>query len=47
MTFLLTKGSGARLLDRQMSQRDGWTEYAARTSGFLPLPPKVKERLSS
>jgi steroid 5-alpha reductase family enzyme len=47
MTFLLTKGSGARLLDRQMSQRDGWADYAARTSGFLPLPPNVKERLSS
>jgi steroid 5-alpha reductase family enzyme len=40
MTLLLTKGSGARILDRHMSTRPGWREYAARTSGFLPLPPK-------
>jgi steroid 5-alpha reductase family enzyme len=40
MTLLLTKGSGARILEKHMSERDGWTEYAARTSGFFPLPPK-------
>jgi steroid 5-alpha reductase family enzyme len=40
MTLLLTVGSGARLLDRHMSGRPGWGEYAARTSGFVPLPPK-------
>jgi steroid 5-alpha reductase family enzyme len=40
MTLLLTKGSGARILERHMSKRDGWDEYAARTSGFFPLPPK-------
>jgi steroid 5-alpha reductase family enzyme len=40
MTLLLTKGSGARILEKHMSQRDGWAEYAARTSGFFPLPPK-------
>lgn len=40
MTLLLTKGSGARILEKHLSTRDGWDEYAARTSGFFPLPPK-------
>ena len=40
MTLLLTKGSGARILEKHMSQREGWDEYAARTSMFIPLPPK-------
>lgn len=40
MTLLLTKGSGARILEKHMSARRGWDEYAARTSGFIPLPPK-------
>ena len=41
MTLLLTKGSGARILDKHMSTRPGWAEYAARTSGFIPRPPKA------
>jgi steroid 5-alpha reductase family enzyme len=40
MTLLLTKGSGARILEKYMSKRRGWEEYAARTSAFFPLPPK-------
>ncbi|WP_375475879.1 DUF1295 domain-containing protein [uncultured Jatrophihabitans sp.] len=40
MTLLLTKGSGARILEKHMSKRDGWEEYAARTSMFFPLPPR-------
>ncbi|SDJ21582.1 Steroid 5-alpha reductase family enzyme [Frankineae bacterium MT45] len=40
MTLLLTKGSGARILERHMSKREGWDDYAARTSGFIPLPPR-------
>jgi steroid 5-alpha reductase family enzyme len=44
MTLLLTKGSGARILERHMSRRSGWAEYAARTSGFVPLPPKRRRR---
>jgi steroid 5-alpha reductase family enzyme len=40
MTLLLTKGSGARILERHMSRREGWAEYAARTSAFVPWPPK-------
>jgi steroid 5-alpha reductase family enzyme len=39
MTLLLTKGSGARILEKHMSGRDGWDEYAKRTSGFFPRPP--------
>ncbi|SOD73957.1 steroid 5-alpha reductase family enzyme [Jatrophihabitans sp. GAS493] len=42
MTLLLTKGSGARILERHMSKRAGWDDYAARTSGFIPLPPRKK-----
>ncbi|MEP6599519.1 MAG: DUF1295 domain-containing protein [Actinomycetota bacterium] len=40
MTLLLTKGSGARILEAHMSSRDGWAAYAARTSAFVPRPPK-------
>ncbi|HEU5267817.1 MAG TPA: DUF1295 domain-containing protein [Jatrophihabitans sp.] len=40
MTLLLTKGSGARILEQHMSNRDGWAAYAARTSMFVPRPPK-------
>jgi steroid 5-alpha reductase family enzyme len=42
MTLLLTKGSGARILEKHMSQRAGWDEYAARTSAFFPLPPRKR-----
>ncbi|MDP9092529.1 MAG: DUF1295 domain-containing protein [Actinomycetota bacterium] len=40
MTVLLTKGSGARILEKHMAARPGWAEYAARTSAFFPWPPK-------
>jgi steroid 5-alpha reductase family enzyme len=40
MTLLLTKGSGARVMENHMSSRPGWAEYAARTSMFVPLPVK-------
>ncbi|MEU8776535.1 DUF1295 domain-containing protein [Streptomyces sp. NPDC048606] len=40
MTLLLTVGSGKRLLEKHMATRPGYAEYAARTSGFLPMPPK-------
>ncbi|WP_375490413.1 DUF1295 domain-containing protein [uncultured Jatrophihabitans sp.] len=46
MTLLLTVGSGARLLERSMSTRTGWDEYAARTSMFFPLPPRAKRALA-
>jgi steroid 5-alpha reductase family enzyme len=45
MTLLLTVGSGARILEKSMSKRAGWDEYAARTSMFVPLPPKATQAL--
>jgi steroid 5-alpha reductase family enzyme len=42
MTLLLTKGSGARIMEKHMSGRPGWAAYAARTSVFVPLPPRNK-----
>ncbi len=41
MTYLLANGSGKPLLEKGMSdRRPGYEEYVARTSGFVPLPPK-------
>jgi steroid 5-alpha reductase family enzyme len=39
MTFFLVKGTGKPLLEKGMRKtRPGYAEYAARTSGFFPLP---------
>lgn len=40
MTYFLVFATGARLLERHMAGRPGWAEYAARTSMFVPLPPR-------
>ncbi|MFF3067004.1 DUF1295 domain-containing protein [Kitasatospora sp. NPDC057936] len=41
MTWLLAFGSGKPMLERRLAaERPGWAEYAARTSGFVPLPPR-------
>ncbi|MGX1971255.1 DUF1295 domain-containing protein [Streptomyces kronopolitis] len=40
MSCLLTVGSGKRLLEKQLADRPGYAAYTARTSGFLPLPPR-------
>ena len=40
MTVFLVWVSGAKLLERSMMQRPGYPEYAARTSMFVPLPPR-------
>ncbi|MFE3761636.1 DUF1295 domain-containing protein [Streptomyces sp. NPDC059104] len=40
MSYLLIAGSGKRLLERHMADRPGYAAYRARTSGFLPWPPK-------
>lgn len=41
MTWLLAKGTGARLLESTIgNRRPGYADYVRRTSGFLPLPPK-------
>ncbi len=42
MTYILTRGTGARMTDRRMTAaRPAYADYAARTSGFFPLPPKI------
>ena len=40
MTFFLVFATGAKLLEQTMMKRDGYPEYAERTSMFFPLPPK-------
>ena len=41
MTFILTRGTGQRLTDRRMAAtRPQYADYAARTSGFFPRPPR-------
>jgi steroid 5-alpha reductase family enzyme len=40
MTYFLAFATGARLLEQTMLQRPGYLEYAARTSMFVPLPPR-------
>ncbi|MET9325589.1 DUF1295 domain-containing protein [Tsukamurella sp. NPDC003166] len=44
MTYFLVHATGARRLERFMSRRPGWAEYAARTSFFLPRPPRGESR---
>lgn len=41
MTFFLLRISGVPMLERSLSRRrEGYAEYAARTSQFIPRPPK-------
>lgn len=40
MTYLLTSVSGKSLLESDMNKRQKYREYAKRTSGFFPWPPK-------
>ncbi len=40
MTHFLRNVTGAKLLEKTMSQRPGWEEYAARTPLFFPRPPR-------
>jgi steroid 5-alpha reductase family enzyme len=41
MTWLLARGTGAKLLESTIGERrPGYAEYVRRTSGFLPLPPR-------
>jgi len=40
MTVLLLRVSGVALLERSLSARPGYAEYAARTSAFFPWFPK-------
>lgn len=41
LTWLLTRLSGVPMLERSLKKsRPGYADYVARTSSFLPLPPK-------
>ena len=40
ITFLLLFVSGVPMAEMALSKRNGWKEYTAKTSKFLPLPPK-------
>jgi steroid 5-alpha reductase family enzyme len=42
MTYFLVFATGAKLLEETMMERPGYPEYAARTSMFVPLPPKSR-----
>lgn len=42
MTHFLRNVTGAKLLERTMSQRPGWDEYAARVPLFVPRPPRSR-----
>ena len=41
MTYFVYAVTGAKLLEKTMMQRPGYPEYAARTSIFVPLPPRT------
>jgi len=42
MTILLRRVSGVVLLEKSLSKRkEGYAEYVARTSAFVPRPPKA------
>ena len=40
MTYFLAYATGARLLEQTMMERPGYRAYAARTSMFVPWPPR-------
>ena len=44
MTYVLVRGTGARLTDQVMADRPGYADYMARTSGFFPLPARSATR---
>lgn len=46
MTYFLVYATGARLLEESMSKRPGYADYQARTSYFLPRPPRRAGRTS-
>jgi steroid 5-alpha reductase family enzyme len=44
MSFLLVRGSGAALLERDIGERrPQYADYIRRTSGFIPLPPRPRQ----
>ena len=48
MTFLLAKWSGVGPLERRLTRhKPDYVDYVARTSGFVPLPPRSRARNDS
>jgi steroid 5-alpha reductase family enzyme len=43
MTYFLVQVSGARLTEKYMAGRPGFDEYKARTSFFVPRPPRLAQ----
>jgi steroid 5-alpha reductase family enzyme len=45
MTYLLTRRTGKPLMEKHLSSsRPGYADYVARTSGFVPRPPRPHAR---
>lgn len=44
MSTLLLRVSGKRLLEARLGDRPAYADYMARTSGFIPLPPRRSSR---
>ncbi len=44
MSYLLIRGTGARLLEQAMGERPGYREYQQRTAYFFPRPPRSEPR---
>jgi steroid 5-alpha reductase family enzyme len=42
MTYFLVYATGAKLTEKYMRDRPGFTEYRSRTSFFVPSPPKSR-----
>ena len=42
MTYFLVYATGARLTEKQMAGRPGFSEYRSRTAFFIPSPPKSR-----
>ncbi|WP_155646064.1 DUF1295 domain-containing protein, partial [Erythrobacter donghaensis] len=41
LTWTLMKWSGAPTVEKRLAKtREGYAEYVARTSGFIPMPPR-------
>jgi steroid 5-alpha reductase family enzyme len=47
MTYFLVYATGARLTEKYMADRRGFREYCARTSFFVPRPPRARPKLLS
>ena len=44
MSIALIRVTGKRMLERHMIRRPAYADYVARTSGFVPLPPRRSSR---